>query len=91
MRLAVNLIKLSPLESVGENFALEIELIMSVRKCFLDGSSSILNLVEHLLNYEDILRSHKLMYPLEESVIEAVEAGHMTKDLAILATGSWDV
>jgi isocitrate dehydrogenase len=28
---------------------------------------------------------------LEESVIEAVEAGHMTKDLAILATGSWDV
>lgn len=28
---------------------------------------------------------------LEESVIEAVEAGHMTKDLAILATGRWDV
>jgi len=28
---------------------------------------------------------------LEASVIEAVEAGHMTKDLAILATGSWDV
>jgi len=24
-------------------------------------------------------------------VIETVEAGHMTKDLAILATGSWDV
>lgn len=28
---------------------------------------------------------------LEDSVIETVEAGHMTKDLAILATGSWDV
>jgi isocitrate dehydrogenase len=28
---------------------------------------------------------------LESSVIEAVEDGHMTKDLAILATGSWDV
>mmetsp|Transcript_24352 Transcript_24352/g.37697 ORF Transcript_24352/g.37697 Transcript_24352/m.37697 type:complete len:425 (-) Transcript_24352:41-1315(-) len=28
---------------------------------------------------------------LEQSVIETVEAGHMTKDLAILATGSWDV
>ena len=28
---------------------------------------------------------------LEQSVIEAVEAGHMTKDLAILSTGSWDV
>jgi len=28
---------------------------------------------------------------LEESVIETVEAGAMTKDLAILATGSWDV
>ena len=28
---------------------------------------------------------------LEQSVIEAVEDGHMTKDLAILATGSWDV
>jgi len=28
---------------------------------------------------------------LEASVIEAVEAGHMTKDLAILATGRWDV
>lgn len=28
---------------------------------------------------------------LEEAVIETVEAGHMTKDLAILATGSWDV
>ena len=28
---------------------------------------------------------------LEASVIEAVEGGAMTKDLAILATGSWDV
>ena len=28
---------------------------------------------------------------LEEAVIEAVEGGSMTKDLAILATGSWDV
>lgn len=28
---------------------------------------------------------------LEAAVIEAVEAGHMTKDLAILATGRWDV
>jgi len=28
---------------------------------------------------------------LEASVIEAVEGGSMTKDLAILATGSWDV
>ena len=28
---------------------------------------------------------------LEESVINAVEQGAMTKDLAILATGSWDV
>ena len=28
---------------------------------------------------------------LEESVIEAVEQGAMTKDLAILATGRWDV
>ena len=24
-----------------------------------------MNLVEHLLNYEDTLKSHKLMYPLE--------------------------
>lgn len=28
---------------------------------------------------------------LEDSVIEAVESGAMTKDLAILATGRWDV
>jgi isocitrate dehydrogenase len=28
---------------------------------------------------------------LEEAVVEAIEAGCMTKDLAILATGSWDV
>lgn len=28
---------------------------------------------------------------LEESVIEAIEGGSMTKDLAILATGRWDV
>jgi len=28
---------------------------------------------------------------LEESVIEAVEQGKMTKDLALLATGNWDV
>ena len=28
---------------------------------------------------------------LEDSVIAAVEDGSMTKDLAILATGSWDV
>lgn len=28
---------------------------------------------------------------LEESVIEAVESGSMTKDLALLATGRWDV
>ena len=33
----------------------------------------------------------KFSTTLEEAVIEAVEAGHMTKDLAILATGSWDV
>ena len=33
----------------------------------------------------------KFSTALEESVIEAVEAGHMTKDLAILATGRWDV
>tara|TARA_B110000305_G_C19238831_1_gene538839 strand:- start:54 stop:242 length:189 start_codon:yes stop_codon:yes gene_type:complete len=28
---------------------------------------------------------------LEEAVIEAVESGAMTKDLAILASGSWDL
>jgi len=28
---------------------------------------------------------------LEAAVIEAVEEGHMTKDLAILATNNWDV
>ena len=28
---------------------------------------------------------------LEEAVVEAIEGGCMTKDLAILATGSWDV
>lgn len=28
---------------------------------------------------------------LEEATIEAIEGGCMTKDLAILATGSWDV
>merc|ERR1712070_630650 len=28
---------------------------------------------------------------LEQAVIQSVEQGHMTKDLAILATGSWDV
>ena len=28
---------------------------------------------------------------LEEATIETIEAGCMTKDLAILATGSWDV
>lgn len=33
----------------------------------------------------------KFSHMLEESVIETVEAGAMTKDLAILATGSWDV
>ena len=33
----------------------------------------------------------KFCTALEEAVIEAVEAGHMTKDLAMLATGSWDV
>ena len=33
----------------------------------------------------------KFSVTLEEAVIETVEAGHMTKDLAILATGSWDV
>ena len=34
---------------------------------------------------------HTFAQTLEDSVIASVEAGHMTKDLAILATGSWDV
>jgi len=34
---------------------------------------------------------HEFAQTLEDSVIAAVEAGKMTKDLAILATGSWDV
>ena len=34
---------------------------------------------------------HHFAQTLEDSVIESVEAGKMTKDLAILATGSWDV
>merc|ERR1719199_1570957 len=34
---------------------------------------------------------HQFCELLEQSVIEAVEAGKMTKDLAILATGNWDV
>lgn len=33
----------------------------------------------------------KFSVMLEEAVVEAIEAGCMTKDLAILATGSWDV
>lgn len=39
-------------------------------------------------NNSDLLKFSTM---LEEAVIETVEAGHMTKDLAILATGSWDV
>jgi len=34
---------------------------------------------------------HDFAQMLEDSVIAAVEDGSMTKDLAILATGSWDV
>ena len=34
---------------------------------------------------------HTFAQTLEDSVIESVEAGKMTKDLAILATGRWDV
>jgi len=34
---------------------------------------------------------HEFAQLLEDSVIGAVESGHMTKDLALLATGSWDV
>ena len=33
----------------------------------------------------------KFCTTFEEAIIEAVESGHMTKDLAILATGRWDV
>ena len=51
---------------MGENLALEIEFMMSVKKCFLDGSSSIMNFVEHLLNSELTLKSHMLIYPLDE-------------------------
>ena len=39
-------------------------------------------------NNADLLKFSTM---LEEAVIETVEAGHMTKDLAILATGNWDV
>ena len=41
------------------------------------------------LDGNEELKEFSLM--LEASVIEAVEGGAMTKDLAILATGSWDV
>ena len=34
---------------------------------------------------------HTFAQTLEDSVIESVEAGKMTKDLALLATGRWDV
>jgi len=34
---------------------------------------------------------HAFCELLEQSVIEAVEQGHMTKDLSILAKGTWDV
>jgi isocitrate dehydrogenase len=45
----------------------------------------------HRAKLDDNAELAKFCQFLEESVIEAVEAGHMTKDLAILATGSWDV
>jgi isocitrate dehydrogenase len=45
----------------------------------------------HRAKLDDNADLLKFCTALEESVIEAVEAGHMTKDLAILATGRWDV
>jgi len=45
----------------------------------------------HRAKLDDNADLAKFCQFLEESVIEAVEAGHITKDLAILATGSWDV
>ena len=39
-------------------------------------------------NNADLL---KFSTTLEEAVISTVEAGYMTKDLAILSTGRWDV
>jgi len=45
----------------------------------------------HRAKIDDNVELAKFSTLLEESVIEAVSSGHMTKDLAILATGSWDV
>ena len=45
----------------------------------------------HRAKIDNQVELAKFSQLLEESVIEAVEAGHMTKDLAILATGRWDV
>jgi len=51
---------------MGENFALETEWIISVKKCFLEGSSSIANIVLDLSDYELILMSHSPIYPLDD-------------------------
>ena len=45
----------------------------------------------HRAKLDDNADLLKFSTTLEEAVIEAVEAGFMTKDLAILATGRWDV
>jgi len=45
----------------------------------------------HRAKIDGNVELHDFAQLLEDSVIGAVENGHMTKDLAILATGSWDV
>jgi hypothetical protein len=50
----------------GENLALDIELMMSVKKFFLEGSSSIAKIVVKLSDYELTLISQTPIYPLDE-------------------------
>jgi len=47
--------------------------------------------LQHRAKLDNLPELTKFCALLEEAVIEAVESGAMTKDLAILATGSWDV
>jgi len=47
--------------------------------------------IAHRAKLDDNAKLMRFCTLLEESVVNAVEQGAMTKDLAILATGSWDV
>lgn len=47
--------------------------------------------LDHRAKIDNNAELRRFCATLEEAVIQAVESGHMTKDLAILATGRWDV